>query len=72
MPEAILSNALLAALWFTSTSAWLFSKRQIHILQAVQKQAFGDAFKILDGTLSDDLTSGPSTCNKNTVAVRKE
>jgi tyrosinase len=65
-------NVLLAALCFTGTSAWPFSKRQTLTLQGVQKQALDNAFKVLDGTLSDGLTNRPSTCNKNTVAIRKE
>jgi tyrosinase len=65
-------NAVLAALCFTSAYAWPFAKRQTLTLATVQKQALDNAYKVLDGTLSDGLTNRPSTCNKNTVAVRKE
>jgi tyrosinase len=65
-------NTILAALCFTSVSAWPFSKRQTLTLQEVQKQTLDNAYKVLDGTLSDGLTNRASTCNENTVAVRKE
>lgn len=64
-------QAVLAALCFTGTFAWPSVKRQTLTLETVQKQALDNALKVLDGTLSDGLTR-PSTCNKNTVAVRKE
>jgi tyrosinase len=66
-------KAALAALYFTGTAtAWPFSTRQSLTLETVQKQAYDNALKVLDGTLSDGLTNRVSTCNKNTVAVRKE
>jgi tyrosinase len=72
MAGTMLSKALVVALCLTGASAWPFSKSQTLTLQVVQKQALENAFKVLDGTLSDGLTNRPSTCNKNTVAVRKE
>jgi tyrosinase len=66
-------NAVLASLClFTGTSAWPFEKRQTALtLDDVQKQASANAYKVLNGTLSDGLTRS-STCTKDTVAVRKE
>ncbi|KAF1851600.1 Di-copper centre-containing protein [Cucurbitaria berberidis CBS 394.84] len=66
-------NAVLASLClFSGASAWPFTTRQTTLtLDKVQEQALANAYKVLDGTLSDGLTR-PSTCNKNTVAVRKE
>jgi tyrosinase len=65
-------NAVLAALCVTGTSAWPFSTRQTLTLHNVQQQALDNAYKVLDKTLDDGLTNRVSTCNKNTVAVRKE
>jgi tyrosinase len=57
---------------FSGASAWPFTKRQATpTLDDVQKLALANAYKVLDGTLSDGLNR-PSTCNKDTVAVRKE
>jgi tyrosinase len=72
MASTAIINVVLAALCLTGASAWPFSRRQSLTLQDVQKQALENAFKVLDGTLSDGLTNRPSTCNKNTVAIRKE
>ena len=69
-----LVNALVAALClFSGASAWPFSKRQATptTLDDVQKLALANAYKVLNGILSDGLTR-PSTCNKDTVTVRKE
>ena len=65
-------KAVVAALCLTGASAWPSSKRQTLTLDGVQKQALANAYKVLDGTLSDGLTTRPKTCNKNTVVVRKE
>jgi tyrosinase len=66
-------KALVASLClFSGASASPFTKRQATLtLDGVQKQALANAYKVLDGTLSDGLKR-PATCNKNTVAVRKE
>ena len=72
MAGSTVIKAVLAALCFTGVSAWPFSKRQTLTLATVQQQALDNALKVLDGTLSDGLTNRPTTCNKNTVAVRKE
>jgi tyrosinase len=74
MAGTIVLKAIVAALCFTGASAWPFSisKRQTLTLATVQKQALDNALKVLDGTLSDGLTNRVATCNKNTVAVRKE
>ena len=68
-------NAFVASLCLFSgaSSAWPFSKREAAdpTLADVQTQALANAYAVLDGTLSDGL-SRPSTCNKDTVAVRKE
>jgi tyrosinase len=72
MAGSTVVKAVVAALCLTGASAWPFSTRQTLTLATVQKQALDNAFKVLDGTLSDGLTNRPSTCNKKTVAVRKE
>ena len=66
-------HALVASLClFSGASAWPFTKRQTATtLDDVQKLALANAYKVLDGTLSDGMDR-PSTCNKDTVAVRKE
>jgi tyrosinase len=74
MAGRIFANALVASLClFSGASAWPFSKRQAAptTLDDVQKLALANAYKVLNGTLPDGLTR-PSTCNKDTVAVRKE
>jgi tyrosinase len=73
MAGKLIANAFLASLClFSCTSAWPFEKRQTALtLEKVQEQALTNAYKVLDGTLSDGLTRS-STCNKNNVAVRKE
>lgn len=55
-----------------TTTAWPFNARQSLTLESVQKQAYDNAIKVLDGTLSDGLNNRVSTCNKNTLAIRKE
>ncbi|KAH8723221.1 hypothetical protein GQ44DRAFT_761239 [Phaeosphaeriaceae sp. PMI808] len=65
-------NGVLAALCLTGAFAWPFENRQSVTIETVQKQALANAYRVLEGTLSDGLTNRPSTCNKNTVAVRKE
>jgi tyrosinase len=65
-------NALLATLCLTGALAWPFSPRQTLSIDKVQQQALANAYKVLDGTLSDGLINRPSSCNKSTVAVRKE
>jgi tyrosinase len=66
-------KALVASLsLFSSASASPFTRRQDTLtLDGVQKQALTNAYKVLDGTLSDGLKR-PAACNKDTVAVRKE
>jgi tyrosinase len=66
-------KAFVASLCLSSgVSAWPFTKRQAApTLDDVQKLALANAYKVLDGTLSDGMNR-PSTCNKDTVAVRKE
>lgn len=66
------AKAIVAVLYFTGASASPFSRRQTLDLASLNKQAIANAYKVLDGTLSDGLTNRPATCNKNTVAVRKE
>lgn len=64
--------SLLSALClFSSATAFPFSKRQTLSIEDIQKQALANAYKVLDGSLADGMTR-PSTCNKNTVSVRKE
>ena len=67
-------NAILASLClFSGASASPFTKRQTGLtLDQVQSQALANAYKVLNGTLSDGLTRSSTTCNKDTVAVRKE
>ncbi|KAJ4292570.1 hypothetical protein N0V90_009233 [Kalmusia sp. IMI 367209] len=64
-------NVLTALCLFSSASAWPFTKRQTLSIDDIQKQALANAYKVLDGSLSDGMTR-PATCNKNTVSVRKE
>jgi tyrosinase len=65
-------NALVASLCiFSGASAWPFAKRQTLSPDDIQKQAFANAQKVLDGTLSDGLTR-TAGCNKDTVGIRKE
>ncbi|KAF2751521.1 Di-copper centre-containing protein [Sporormia fimetaria CBS 119925] len=65
-------NAVLASLClFSGASAWPFTTRQTLSIDAIQQQALANAQKVLAGTLSDGMTR-PSSCNKDTVAVRKE
>ncbi|KAF2476018.1 Di-copper centre-containing protein [Lindgomyces ingoldianus] len=56
-----------------SSTAFPFSKRQTTSLDidTIQKQALANAYKVLDGTLSDGMTRGAG-CTKSTVAIRKE
>ena len=53
----------------SGAAAW--PKRQTLSIDDIQTQALSNAYKVLDGTLSDGMTRS-SGCNKNTVAVRKE
>lgn len=65
-------SALVASLClFSGTSAWPFSKKQSLSLEDIQTQAYVNAIKVLEGTLSDGLTRSPG-CTKDTVAIRKE
>ncbi|KAK7186377.1 Di-copper centre-containing protein [Paraphaeosphaeria sporulosa] len=64
-------SLLTALCLFSGSSAFPFSKRQTLSTDDIQKQALANAYKVLDGTLADGMTR-PSTCNKNTVSVRKE
>ncbi|KAL6706425.1 hypothetical protein ACN47E_005531 [Coniothyrium glycines] len=64
--------ALAAAFLLPGTAAWPTEKRQTKLtLGKVQEQALANAYRVLDGTLSDGLTR-LSSCNKDTVAVRRE
>ncbi|KAF2017739.1 Di-copper centre-containing protein [Aaosphaeria arxii CBS 175.79] len=64
-------NALVASLClFSGASAWPFGKRQTLSIEDIQKQALANAYKVLDGTISDGMTR--SGCTKANVAVRKE
>ena len=68
---AAIINALVASLCFSSgVSAWPFSKRQSLSTDDIQKQALANAYKVLDGTLSDGMTR--SGCTKANVQIRKE
>jgi tyrosinase len=73
MAGTVVVKALVASLLlFSGASASPFAKRQTTLtLDGVQKQALANAYKVLDGTLSDGLNRS-STCNTDTVAVRKE
>jgi len=66
-----LVSLLMALCLFSGASAFPSFKRQTLSIDDIQKQALANAYKVLDGTLSDGMTR-PSTCNKNTVSVRKE
>ncbi|KAF1914270.1 hypothetical protein BDU57DRAFT_578059 [Ampelomyces quisqualis] len=72
MTRTTVIYAIVAALCFTGASAWPFSRRQAVTLQDVQQQALDNAYKILNGTLSDGLTNQQKTCTKETVAIRRE
>ncbi|KAF2713594.1 Di-copper centre-containing protein [Pleomassaria siparia CBS 279.74] len=68
-------KALVASLClFSGASAWpsTSSKRQTLGADDIQKQALANAYKVLDGTLSDGSTNRKTTCNKTTVSIRKE
>jgi tyrosinase len=66
-------KALVASLClFSGASAWLSVKRQTLTADQIQTQALANAYKVLDGTLSDGLTNRNATCKKNTVSIRKE
>jgi tyrosinase len=68
----VVKIVLVALCCLDTTTAWPFTTRQSLTLETIQKQAYDNAIKVLDGTLSDGLTNRVSTCNKNTLAVRKE
>lgn len=75
MAGTMIVRAFLALLCIYSgvVSARPSTKRQTTLtLDKLQQQALTNAYKVLNGTLSDGLTTRPSTCNENTVAVRKE
>ena len=66
-------KVLVASLFlFSGASAWPSTKRQTLTTDQIQTQALANAYKVLDGTLSDGLTNRQATCNKNTVSIRKE
>ena len=75
MAATVIFKALAASLClFSVVSASPFSKRGAAAaasLKEIQTQALENAYKVLDGTLSDGLIRS-STCNKDTIAVRKE
>ncbi|RYN16947.1 hypothetical protein AA0112_g12291 [Alternaria arborescens] len=66
-------KALVASLLLGSgaSSSPLVKRQTTLTLDGVQEQALANAYKVLDGTLSDGLNRSTS-CNKDTVAVRKE
>jgi tyrosinase len=69
---AVFKVLVASVLLFSSASASPFAKNQTTLtLDDVQKQALANSYKVLDGTLSNGL-NGSSSCNKYTVAVRKE
>jgi tyrosinase len=69
---AVVKALVVSLSLFSSASASPFTQRQYTLtLDSVQKQALTNAYKVLDGTLSDGLKR-PAACNKDTVAVRKE
>jgi tyrosinase len=55
----------------TDATASLFSKRQTLAIGDIQTQALANAYKVLEGTLSDGMVR-VGTCTKNTVELRKE
>ena len=57
---------------FSGASAWPSTKRQTLTADQIQIQALANAYKVLDSTLSDGLTNRKTTCNKETVSIRKE
>jgi len=69
--NAVLNALVVALSLFSVANAWP-SKRQTLTADDIQKQALANAYKVLDGTLSDGLTNRKTTCNKNTVSIRKE
>lgn len=75
MAGTMIVRAFLALLYIYSgvVSARPSTKRHTTLtLDKLQQHALTNAYKVLNGTLSDGLTTRPSTCNENTVAVRKE
>lgn len=73
MAGNVLVKLLTALCLCSAATAFPFSKRQTLSIDDIQKQALANAYKVLDGTLSDGMQGKrPSTCNKNTVSVRKE
>ena len=72
MVRNILAKALVALLCLSSrTSANL--AQTATTLDDIQNQALTNAYRVLDGTLSDGLSRSPNThCNTSTVAIRKE
>ena len=69
MVRNILLNALVASLRLFSRS----SAQNATTLEDIQNQALTNAYRVLDGTLSDGLSRSPNTqCTKSTVAIRKE
>ncbi|KAF1830299.1 Di-copper centre-containing protein [Decorospora gaudefroyi] len=75
MAGNVLVNALVASLCLFSggVSSSPVNKREVEdpTLDEVAKQALTNAYKVLDGTLSDGTTRS-SECTKDTVAVRQE
>lgn len=74
MAGVLTLKALAASLCLTlGVFASPFDERQAATarLTDIQHQALENAYKVLDGTLSDG-ESRPATCNRDTVAVRKE
>ncbi|KAF2112089.1 hypothetical protein BDV96DRAFT_614416 [Lophiotrema nucula] len=68
------SKALAASLaLFSGATAFPFSasKRQTLAIDDISKQAYANALKVLNGSISDGLTR-KTECNPNTVAIRKE
>lgn len=71
MAGRLVTHAITALCLVSGTAAWPFDTRQSLSIEDIQTQALANAYKVLDGTLSDGLTRD-SKCTKANVAVRKE
>ncbi|KAE8833967.1 hypothetical protein HRS9122_08047 [Pyrenophora teres f. teres] len=68
----IFSKALVVSLRLFSRTP-ISSPETVTTLEDIQNHALTNAYKVLDGTLSDGLTRSPNTsCTKATLAIRKE
>ena len=72
MVRNILAKALVALLPLSSRTLANPAHTET-TLEDIQNQALTNAYRVLDGTLSDGLSRSPNTnCNKSTIAIRKE